>query len=115
MIIRIPHKEKFTQVSNKAIRDKRLSLSARGLLIYLLSQVDGWNFNAMDVANNSTDSRYAIYKAMKELQTFGYAEMKPNRDARGRVRGKYCLIKEDPDSPNLEIPNFGHSDYTNTD
>ena len=96
MIIKLErHSTDFTQVVNETIRDKRLSFKARGLLIYLLSQVDGWRFNAKDAAKHSTDGRRAIYSAMKELKALGYAQLVKVRKG-NRLCGSYVTIREIP-------------------
>ena len=96
MIIKIHrHDRDFAQISNNTLRDKRLSFKARGLLAYLLSQSDTWNFNVKDCSNHSTDGRAAIYSAMKELKRFGYATL--HKEKRGnRFFGSYTLIREIP-------------------
>jgi hypothetical protein len=99
MIIKVKRRDNpFTQVDNSTVRDKRLSFKARGLLIYLLSQVDGWNFNIDDAANHSTDGKASIYSAMRELKEFGYAETHVIRsDDNKYAQGSYTLIREIPE------------------
>ncbi len=96
MIIKIQRRtQPFTQIDNQAIRDNRLSFKARGLLCYLLSHVDGWNFNAEAIAKESPNKARAIRSAMKELREFGYAEIKYIRSADGRnIQGSSVTIRE---------------------
>lgn len=62
----------FTQVPNTWIRDKRLTLKAKGLLAQLLSHSDGWQVSVygLSIANNC--GRDAIRTAVKELEDCGY-------------------------------------------
>jgi len=63
---------KFTQIPNTWIRDKRLTLKAKGLLAQLLSHSDGWQVSVygLSIANNC--GRDSIRTAVKELEECGY-------------------------------------------
>ena len=79
-------KGSFTQADNMAIRDKRISLKARGLLWYMLSCFDDKEFNATILQKETGEKRTVIESAFKELETFGY--LKRNKK---RINGKYYI------------------------
>ena len=72
-IIRSPRQESnFTIVSNKVLRDTRLSYRARGILLDILSRPDNWRVSADALARNGKEGRDAILTALNELREFRY-------------------------------------------
>lgn len=63
----------FAQIANSALRDKRLSFKARGVLALVLSNVGEWNatLNWL-VAQSDHDGRAATQAALNELTELGY-------------------------------------------
>ena len=68
------YKLSFTQVPNVVLKDRRLSLKAKGLYAYLFSKPDGWNFNSKIILKEIKEGRDAFYGAMKELIDCGYIQ-----------------------------------------
>lgn len=64
-------KSSYTQVPNEIINNKELSLKAKGLLCYLISKPDGWNFSAENIATQNKEGLLAIKSALKELENLG--------------------------------------------
>lgn len=54
------------------VNDKRLDLKARGLLMFMLSKPDGWQFRERTLADHVGVSRAQIRTAMQTLITNGY-------------------------------------------
>jgi cell division septation protein DedD len=78
---RIQHKKNFTVISNSAIRDKSLSLKARGLHHLLLSYPDDWIVNEKALIEESDhDGRDAFRGAIKELEQANYLVRVQKRD-----------------------------------
>lgn len=63
---------KFVQISNAALQDRRLSLSARGLIAFVLSLPTDKTFSAAWLETQVPDGRRAIRSALRELQSAGY-------------------------------------------
>ncbi|MFR4518369.1 MAG: hypothetical protein ACLUBL_03010 [Fusobacterium sp.] len=57
----------YTQINNDILRNNELSWGAKGLLSYMLSRPDNWNFNMKEIASNSCESYGMTQKYMKEL------------------------------------------------
>lgn len=57
---------------NHAVRDRRLSLKAVGLLAHLLSHEPGWKVNSIALAKHWQVGRDQIRNALAELEAFGY-------------------------------------------
>lgn len=72
-IIKDTRKEQgYTTISNVILKDKRLSLKAKGLFIQMLSLPKGWALNAKGMAQLNKDGEKAILTAFKELEEYGY-------------------------------------------
>lgn len=72
MIIRVPHRRKYTVIANAALRDARLSFRATGVLAYLLSLPDGSEISGRRLADIKAEGRDAIIRALDELNAAGY-------------------------------------------
>lgn len=66
-----PTKE-FTAIRNKMIRDKRLNLVDRGLLVSMLSYGKKWTFSIKGLASQMNDGETRIRNALKRLEKAGY-------------------------------------------
>ena len=71
-ISRIHHDDNYTCVSNEISRDKGLSFKAKGLLYYLLSCKDDWDFNVQGICAMSTDGYESVRTGLIELEKAGY-------------------------------------------
>jgi hypothetical protein len=89
------HKRDFTITANVTPRNQRLSLRARGLLWFLLSQPDGYPVNAADLAAAMVaareagapavkEGREAIETAIRELAFYGYLHRRREQNPRGQ-------------------------------
>lgn len=96
------YKLSFTQVPNVVLKDRRLSLKAKGLYAYLFSKPDGWQFNSKSILKEIKEGRDAFYGAMAELIKCGYIH-RHQQNAAG-VFG-HCVYKfVDPTAPCTEKP-----------
>ncbi|MFC1417701.1 hypothetical protein [Streptacidiphilus cavernicola] len=66
------HLSGFTVLPNALLQDRRLSYTARGLLVDLLSRPDGWSEDGRRMADTSPQGRHTVAKALRELASAGY-------------------------------------------
>ena len=102
----LPFETNFTQIPNGWIRDKRLSLKAKGLLTYLLSHESGYMLTLERIARDTQDGRSAIRAASAELVKAGYLVTKQTREQDGRL-GPLVWTIQDPtafDFPTAVFP-----------
>ena len=106
MIIRTKHKENFTVLSNKMLSDKRLSFRARGLLAFMLSMPDHWQFYSDSLEQYSEqDGRFSVEAAVKELIDKGYISKEREKDENGRWKAPDWQVREEPrPQPGLPQP-----------
>lgn len=97
-IIRVEHSKNYTCIANDAIRDKRLSLKARGLHHLLLSYPDNWRVSVEHLSEEASDKdkRTAVQEGLKELESLGYLTREKTRDDKGRMCGWEYVIRELP-------------------
>jgi len=81
----LPFETNFTQIPNAWIRDKRLSLKAKGLLTYLLSHETGYTLTLERIARDTKDGRSAIRAAAAELIEAKYVVTKQQRLPDGKL------------------------------
>ncbi len=87
----------FTQVANSVIQDKRLSLKARGLMVYLLSFPPAWVLNMKGLVTMvGRDGRDSVRSAFHELEAFGYVVRTKPRDPKGRLLPLEYVVYEEP-------------------
>ncbi|GGP84407.1 helix-turn-helix domain-containing protein [Streptosporangium pseudovulgare] len=116
----------FTVIGNEVLRDRRLSLTARGLLAYLLSLPDGTRQDIRTLAAENSEGKTAIAAAMRELIQHGYMTRNRVRSDTGRVstvvdvydtpqtgeNAEFPQVAPKPDAPDTGEPNTGASGTT---
>ena len=88
----------YTVMSNHHLRDKALSLKAKGLLSQILSLPEEWDYTLQGLAYINREQIDAIRQAVHELERAGYIVRTRERDNRGRLRGAEYTIYEQPPS-----------------
>lgn len=74
----------FTTSPNHWCRDPRLTLKAKGLLVYIKGHAPGYRLTVDQMIAESKDGRDAVYAALKELVEYEYLRRIQVRD-RGKV------------------------------
>lgn len=95
-VIRVPHNENFTTMSNYHLRDKQLSLRAVGLMSKMLSLPDDWDYTVSGLASICREGREAVRKVLQELETAGYLEREQSRGGSGTFAGYDYTLHEMP-------------------
>ncbi len=80
-IIRVPKINNYTVMSNHHLLNPALSLKAKGLMSYMLSRPDDWDFTIDGLARLNKEGTDAIGRILRELEAQGYI-------MRNRVRNK---------------------------
>lgn len=102
MIMRSDHAADFFSIQNATARDERLSLAARGLLVFLLSMSDDWQFSVNGLAKQLGIGRNKIIGLVKELQAAGYISIKKETRQGGKFSGAAWTIRETPENRSPE-------------
>ena len=94
MIHRADHSDNYMVISNRIARDERLSFEARGLLVFMLSMSDDWNFSIKGLVNQTGMKRSVILRMVKELRDCGYILIKQETKKDGKFTAKTWEIYE---------------------
>ena len=98
-VFRIEKTRDFTVMSNHHLRNKNLSLRAKGLLSVMLSLPEEWDYTLKGLAHISKEGVDAIRSAIKELEKFGYIERHRKRNKKGQLKTSEYIIHELPILP----------------
>lgn len=83
----------FTTVSTHHLRNKELSLKAKGLLTIMLSLPEDWDYSVMGLAALSKDGKDAIMSTLNELSTAGYVNVESYRNDKGQYESVYNVYE----------------------
>ncbi|MCL2773854.1 MAG: helix-turn-helix domain-containing protein, partial [Oscillospiraceae bacterium] len=86
----------FTIMSNCHFKDKRLSLKSMGLLCFMLSLPESWNYSLAGLETILKDGRDSINSAIHDLEKYGYLKRETLRDSKGRYIDVEYTIYEIP-------------------
>jgi DNA-binding MarR family transcriptional regulator len=99
---RVEKTKGYTVMSNYHLRDKSLSLKARGLLSYILSLPEDWDYTIVGLSKASGASKGTIESTLKELEKAGYIERTRIRNEDGTLSGTEYIIREQPEEAKKE-------------
>ena len=103
-VFRVEKNKGYTVMSNHHLRNKALSLKAKGLLSQMLSLPEDWDYTLAGLSLINREKIDAIREAVKELEKAGYLVRSRERDEKGRLRGAEYVIYEQPQPPTLDLP-----------
>ena len=101
-VFRVEKNKGYTVMSNHHLRNKELSLKAKGLLSQMLSLPEDWDYTLAGLSLINREKIDAIREAVRELENAGYIQRSRERDEKGRLRGTTYVIYEQP--PKLDLP-----------
>ena len=98
-VFRIEKTQNYTVMSNHHLRNKALSLKAKGLLSQMLSLPEKWDYTLAGLSLINRESVEAIRTAVLELETAGYIIRRQKRDEKGKMSNIEYTIYEQPQKP----------------
>lgn len=114
-VFRVERTGDYTVMSNFHLKDKRLSLKAKGLLSQMLSLPDDWDYTLSGLSHINRESKDAIRTAINELEAAGYVIRRQTTDAGGKFGSNEYTIYERPvthpsllEVPLSEVPSVGN-------
>ena len=103
-VFRVERNKGYTVMSNHHLRNKELSLKAKGLLSQMLSLPEDWDYTLAGLSYINREKIDAIREAVRELERAGYIVRSRERDEKGRLRGAEYVIYEQPQKPVSDLP-----------
>lgn len=99
-VFKVEKTKNFTIVSNHHLQNKNLSLKAKGLLSYMLSLPNDWDYSLAGLVANSKESKTSIRNTLNELKENNYlsvTKLYPNQTESKKI--EYVIYEE----PHLEL------------
>lgn len=96
-VCRINKTKNYTVMSNYHLQDKRLSFKAKGLLSFILSLPEDWDYTIRGLAHFSSDGVWCVKNTLNELKKFGYlivTKLNPNKTDSGRYEYVYDIFEQ---------------------
>lgn len=113
--------EKFTTISNVFLKDKNLSIKAKGFLAVVMGLPNSWEFSISGICSILKEGKTTIYSVIDELKEYNYCKVVVVRDEKGRISGTDYTFFEEPytsnpiaDYPYTENPDVDNQPQLNT-
>ena len=103
-VFRVERNTGYTVMSNHHLRNKELSLKAKGLLSQMLSLPEDWDYTLAGLSYINRESIDAIRTAVWELEKARYITRRQGRDEKGKMTAIEYTIYEQPQPPALDCP-----------
>ena len=103
-VFRVERNKGYTVMSNHHLRNKELTLKAKGLLSQMLSLPEDWDYTLAGLSLINRESIDAIRTAVWELEKAGYITRRQGRDDKGKMTAIEYTIYEQPQPPAAASP-----------
>ncbi len=107
-VFRVERNTGYTVMSNHHLRNKALTLKAKGLLSQMLSLPEGWDYTLAGLSHINRESIDAIRTAIWELEKAGYIVRRQGRDQKGKMTAIEYIIYEQPQPSSDTEPGLDH-------
>ncbi|SJW18707.1 conjugative transposon protein [Clostridioides difficile] len=114
-VFRVEKNKGYTVMSNHHLRNKELSLKAKGLLSQMLSLPEDWDYTLAGLSLINRESIDAIRTAVWELEKAGYITRQQGRDEKVKMTAIEYTIYEQPQPPALDCPVLENPTQLNKD
>ena len=124
-VMRVHKNKDYTVMSNYHLRDKELSLKAKGLLSFMLSLPPEWDYSVNGLIAVCKEGEASITTTLKELEAHKYLQIVKMRDPSGKFIYEYNIYErpygdyphtENPgvDNPGVDNPEVENQGQINT-
>ena len=106
-VFRVEKTRDYTVMANHHLKNRSLTLKAKGLLSLMLSLPEDWDYTLKGLSFISRENVDAIREGVKELERAGYIVRCRSRNDKGQLKGAEYVIYEQPQQsapPILEMP-----------
>ena len=116
-VFRVEKTRDYTVMANHHLKNRALTLKAKGLMSLMLSLPEDWDYTLKGLSLISVESIDAIREAVRELERAGYIVRSRKRNSKGQLTSTDYIIYELPhaedgapvsENPTLENPTLDH-------
>jgi predicted transcriptional regulator len=107
-VIKVEKNTNFVVMSNEFLRNKELSLKAKGLLAMILSLPPEWNYSINGLVAICKENITAVRNSLKELEEHGHVVIEKKKNEKGHFVYNYTIYESPIDLPvqeNLVLDN----------
>lgn len=97
-VFRVEKNREFVVMSNRFLRNKEMSLKAKGLLALCLSLPDTWDYSMNGLVAICKENITAVRSALKELEEHGHLKINKKKNDKGHFTYEYVIFE----SPHIE-------------
>lgn len=110
-ICRVEKNGNYTVMSNRHLRDTRLTLKAIGLLSKVLSLPEKWDYSVEGLISICKENRTAVESALRELKVYGYLKIikhmpgtknEETGKTRQKIEYEYIFYEQPQESQDIE-------------
>lgn len=123
-VIRVHTTKSYTVMSNYHLRDKNLTYKAKGMLSFMLSLPEDWDYSVNGLVLVSKENESAIKGILQELKDNGYLVINKIKDEKGKFIYEYNIYeipttinpegkKPEVDNPEVELPQVDEPEVEN--
>lgn len=94
MRVKSNREEGYIVMGNYHLKDRRLSLKAKGLLSLMLSLPNNWDYSVLGLSSIYVESRDTIRKILNELKVNKYLKVIETRDENDRFDYEYIIYEK---------------------
>lgn len=122
-VFKIEKNKNYTVMSNYHLQDRNLSYKAKGLLSFMLSLPDDWDYSLKGLCKISKENETSIKTGLKELKDYGYLvidKLFPNQTQSGKIEYRYNIyeipitLNQEGENLPLEIQSVENQRQINT-
>lgn len=92
-VIRVEKTKDYTVMSNSHLKNKEMSLKAKGLLSLMLSLPDEWDYTIEGLTTLSADGKESVRSALKELEKLGYLRRTQTKSNGRFAKAEYTVYE----------------------
>lgn len=101
-VFRVEKNREFVVMSNRFLRNKEMSLKAKGLLALCLSLPETWDYSMNGLVAICKENITAVRSALKELEEHGHLKINKVKNKKGQFEYEYVIF-EQPHIENLPL------------
>ncbi len=100
-VFRVDKTRCYTVMSNHHLHNRNLSFKAKGLMSFMLSLPEDWNYTERGLTQFAKDGRDSIRAVLSELEEEGYLERRQSRKEDGTLSEMEYVIYEQPQTKEM--------------
>lgn len=105
-VIRVEKNRNYVVMNNEFLRNKEMSLKAKGLLALCLSLPETWDYSIKGLVAICKESITSVRSSLKELEELGYVSIVKTKDDKGRFIYEYTIYETQNDIPVVQSPDI---------